>query len=180
MASSGNGALPLLISGDTALAAEQFDRAATRYGQAITQFQSARFAWGLSDAQAGLGGTRFCQGDVGQAAALYAESLDGAQKQHFTHLIASSLLGLAGIAATMDRPRAGARLIGATESLAAFLRAPIFPRDQPVYDRCLAAVRSALGEDQLMAALGIGRDLSLPQAIVEAQTVAELALCHTR
>ena len=52
----------LLMLGDTALAQEQFDRAAAWYEEAIEIFQTTDYPWGLTDARAGLGGVRFCTG----------------------------------------------------------------------------------------------------------------------
>ena len=174
-----DGGLPLhagghnLLYGDIALVQEQFDLAATRYQEAIDQFRIADHAWGLSDAQTGLGHARFCTGNITQAAVLYWESLDRAQDQHFILIVASCLLGLAAVAATSGRPDAGAHLLTATEGLTSSLGAPMFPRDQPILERCLSTLRSALEEEGMAASREIGRSLSVDQVVVEAKVVAE-------
>ena len=69
-------------------------------------------------------------------------------------LMASALLGLAGIAAESGQPETGAHLLGAVEGIAASLGAPIFPRDTPVRDRTLAALTAALGEEPARGGAG--------------------------
>ena len=162
----------LLILGDTALAQEWFDRAASWYGKALEHFQATGYPWGLSDAQAGLGGVRFCLGNLERAATLYRDSLERAQHHGFTMLVISSLFGFAAIAAQSGHPETGAHLLGAAEALAESLGAPIYPRDRPVRDRALAALTAAPGEHQL-GALQAGRALTLEEAIGEARAVAE-------
>ena len=90
-----------------------------------------------------------------------------------TLLVASSLLGLAGVAAASGWPEEGARLLGAAEGRAASLGAPMFPRDQPIRRRCLDALTMAFSEEQLALALNAGRALPAERAIAEARTVAE-------
>jgi hypothetical protein len=107
------------------------------------------------------------------ATTLYAESLDRAYDQHFTHLVASALLGLAGVAATSGRPEVGAHLLGASEGLMEALGAPVFPRDHPVRARCLAALTALLGDARLAAAREAGRTLPVAQAVAAAKAVAE-------
>ena len=165
--------IALLMLGDTALAQEHFDRAADWYEQAIETFQTTGYPWGLSDARAGLGGVRFCLGNLGQAAALYSDSLARAQDWGFTMLVVSPLFGLAAVAAASGQPETGARLVGAAEGIAASMGAPYFPRDNPIRDRALAALTATLGERQLAAAREAGRALTLDQAVAEAKAVAE-------
>ncbi len=108
-----------------------------------------------------------------ESAGLYLDSLNRAQDLGISLLVASALLGLAGIAATSGRAEDGARLLGAADAIVSFLGAPIFPRDQPVRDRCLNALTAALGEERLAAAREPGRTLTVEQAIAQARAVAE-------
>jgi hypothetical protein len=55
---------------------------------------------------------------------------------------------------------------------------PIFPRDEPVRDRCLSALTAALGEERLAAAREAGRTLNIEQAIAQAQDVADTCINH--
>jgi tetratricopeptide (TPR) repeat protein len=167
---------PLLILGDTAMAQEQFDQAAGWYAEAITMIETTGDAWGLSDAQAGLGGVKVCTGHLVQAAALYRESLDRAHDQGFTMLVSTSLLGLAAIAAASGQPETGAHLLGAAEGFAESLGVPIYPRDRPVRDRALAALTATFGDQRLAAAQQAGRALTVEAAIAEAQAVGEAVM----
>jgi predicted ATPase len=162
----------LLILGDTALVQERFDRAERRLEESVALFHDGRHSFGLSDAQAGLGAVRYCTGNYGAAAALYAESFNRARDLGYPLMVASSLIGLAGVAAEVGRPEEGARLLGAAEGIATAIGAPGYPRDRPVRDRVLAALRSALGEDRLSAELEAGHVLSLERAAAEARNVA--------
>ncbi|MGH2614029.1 MAG: LuxR C-terminal-related transcriptional regulator [Thermomicrobiales bacterium] len=175
----------LLILGDTALVQEQFDRAAARYSEALARAPEAGMDWGMSDIQAGLGGASYCRGNMGRAAALYAESLTRAQHalaaeslarvqdRSYTPLVLSALLGLAGMAAETGQPEQGARLFGAAEAITASHGIAIFPRDRPVRERSLSALRRVLGEERLAAAQQPGHSLTIAQAVAKAVALLE-------
>jgi len=167
------GVVPFLTLGDLALAQGQVARAATHYEEAIVLFRAAGSEWGMRDMQAGLAAVRYLTGDLPGAAALYGESLQRSHAMAFWTIVVSALLGLAGVAVDAGQPEVGARLLGATEGFAAFLGATLFTRDDPVYDRVLATLQLALGEEQLAAGREAGRFLSIESAIAEAQAVAQ-------
>jgi hypothetical protein len=106
------------------------------------------------------------------AAPLYVTGFHRARDAEITLLVASALLGLAGLAAECGSPEQGARLLGAAEAMAASFGAPIFPRDQPVRDRCLRALAAVLDEERFAVAREEGHALALGDAIAEAATVA--------
>jgi hypothetical protein len=112
-------------------------------------------------------------GRLEHAAALYLESLAGAQERDIALLVATSLLGLAGVAAEVGRPETGARLFGAAEGIWAFLGASMFPRDRPVSERALAALTQILGEERLIILAEQGRALTIEEAIDAAIAVGE-------
>jgi len=170
---SAHRAFALLILGDTALAQEQFDRASLFYQEAIDRFQEAGYTWGLSDAQAGLAGASFCTGDLVLAAKRYRESLERAWSLGFPMYVASCLLGVAAVAATSGRAEQGAHLLGAAEGMIASLSAPMFPRDQPIRQRGLAALSTALGEERLAGAREAGRIMSIEQVVTDAKALSE-------
>ena len=64
-------------------------------------------------------------------------------------------------------------MLGATDGLAASLGAPVFPRDEPIRDRCLTALTARLGEPHLTTARECGRAMRLDEAIAEANWIAE-------
>jgi predicted ATPase/transcriptional regulator with XRE-family HTH domain len=170
-------AVTLLMLGDIGLAQEQFERAARRCEERLA-CEGLQGVWGPIDAQAGLAGVNFCTGNYVQSAILYRDSLDQAKDLGISLLVASTLLGLAGVAAASDRAEDGARLLGAADAIVTFLGAPIFPRDQPVRDRCLSALTAALGEERLAVAREAGRTLTVEQAIAQAQVVADTCINH--
>jgi predicted ATPase/DNA-binding XRE family transcriptional regulator len=179
-------AVTLLVLGDIALAQEQFELAATRYAMRLNAAQQhdeagehRQTAWGPIDAQAGLAGASYCIGENSRAATLYVDSLDRAWNLGITMLVASSLLGMAGVAAASGWPEEGARLLGAAEGSAASLGAPLFPRDQPIRQRGLDALMTSLGEEPLALALETGRALRLEQAIAEARFVADSVIAQS-
>jgi predicted ATPase/class 3 adenylate cyclase len=165
--------VPFQLLGDTALAREQFDLAAARYAEAIEVAQMVGTVWSAVDAQIGLAAVNYCTGNAVRAAALYINNLHRAQDVGVKSLVASALLGLAGVAAELGRPEEGAHLLGAAEGSAASLDAPIFPRDRPVRDRAVAMLTAALGEHQLASAREAGRALTVESAISEAQAVVQ-------
>jgi predicted ATPase/transcriptional regulator with XRE-family HTH domain len=167
--------LALLVLGHTALAQEQFDRAARRYEESLARFQ-AGFLWGPIDAMTGLAAVHYCTGDLARAAALYVDGLDRARDRGIALLLASALLGLAGVAATSGQPATGACLLGAAEGILASLAAPIRPRDQPVRERGLAAMTAGLGEEQLAVALAAGRALTVDEAVAQARAVGDAVM----
>ncbi len=91
-------------------------------------------------------------------------------------MVASVLTGLAGVAAAIGQPEKGARLLGAAEAIRSALDAPMAPRDQPVLERAIAALTTALGSERLSAAREAGRGLNLDAAVAEAETIAEAIL----
>ena len=114
-----------------------------------------------------------CTGNAERAATLYQDSLDRARDVGATVLVGSVLLGLAAVAAASGLPEDGAQLLGAAGGIAERMHAPLFPRDQPVRNRCLAALTTALGPEKLVVACEAGRALSVEAAMEMAQTVAE-------
>jgi predicted ATPase/DNA-binding XRE family transcriptional regulator len=167
------GVVPFVTQGDLALAQGQFARAATEYEQGLELFRAANSEWGVRDMQAGLAAVRYCTGDVTQAAALYRESLQQSHILAFWPLVVSALHGLVGVAAETGQPEVGGRLLGAAEGISTSMGSSMFVRDHLVHDRALAALRFALGEEQLASARETGRDLSIEAAVAEALAVTQ-------
>jgi predicted ATPase/DNA-binding XRE family transcriptional regulator len=165
-----------LVLGDTALAQEQFDLAAMRYQEALDPHTPSVNVWGLIDAQAGLAGISYCRGDLARAAALYVDSLGLARDLGIASLVASALLGLAGVAAASGHADDGAHLLGVAEGIAVSLGSPLFSRDRPILDRALAALTAVLGKEGLEVALEVGRDLAVEEAIARAMAIGEAAI----
>ena len=169
----------LLLLGGVALVQEQFDRAARWNTASLELFQEVGNDWGIGEAQASLGAVNYCTENYGRAAVLYSASLGRARALRHPLMVGSSLHGLAGVAAATGQPAAGARLLGAAEGILSSLGAPIYPRDQPIRARALAALTAALGEERLAVAREAGRALTLEAASAEAQTVAAAVIASS-
>jgi tetratricopeptide (TPR) repeat protein len=162
----------LLVLGNLDIIQERFDRAAKREAMAIKYFVRTGNDWGVGEAHSALGAALFCNGDYGPAASHYAESLRWARDLVHPLLVASSLTGLAGIAAATGNPEQGARLLGASEAVRTSLEAPIAPRDEPVRNRTLAALRAVIEPERLSFEKDAGRTLGLEVAAAEGETIA--------
>jgi predicted ATPase len=161
----------------TLVAQGHFDSAAVLLAEAVALLRAADYAWALSHALAGLGGVYLVQGAIESAATCFAEGLDLAWSIPDPRIVASILLGIAGMAATRDRAEVGTRLLGAAEMISTSIGTPFAPFDRIIHDRALAALTPALEEARLTAARKAGRTLSLAAAISEGATIARATDC---
>jgi predicted ATPase/transcriptional regulator with XRE-family HTH domain len=169
------GVVPFFNLGDLALAQGQLARAQCEYEEAIALFQQADNDWGLRDVQAGLGHVHYGMRQIAQAAACYTESVRHAAANHYQPLIASSLIGLAGVAAASGRPEIGSSLLGTAEQSARTLGMPIFTRDLAVRDHVLATLATRLGDMRFQDARHAGVASDLAGAVELALEVAARA-----
>jgi hypothetical protein len=105
------------------------------------------------------------RGQVAQAKSLFDEALTVLRRDAFKQWMPGTLAGLAGVAATEGHLEHAARLLAAAQSLVAALDAEWEPEERAEYERHLAAVRAALGDDRFAAAWEKGCALSLEEAI---------------
>jgi predicted ATPase/class 3 adenylate cyclase/Tfp pilus assembly protein PilF len=120
-----------------------------------------------------LGDLDLDQGDPASAQALYREALAIGRELGERLRIAFSLEGLAAAVAALGNAPRAARIWGAAERLRSEAGSPLPPKDQPYYDRRVAAARAALGDNAVFdRAWQEGRALPLEQAM-------ELALKET-
>jgi DNA-binding NarL/FixJ family response regulator len=94
--------------------------------------------------------------------------------------VLSALLGVAGIGTEIGQPEQGARLFGAAEAITASHRIAIFPRDRPVREHSVRALRRALGEERFTAAQEPGHSLTITQAVAEALALLEAIASRLR
>jgi non-specific serine/threonine protein kinase len=78
------------------------------------------------------------------------------------------LEGLAGVAATQEKPERAAQLLGAAERLHDAMGAPVLPLFRPQYERTLSTTRAQLSEAQFAAARAEGRAMTFEQAVAHA------------
>lgn len=120
-----------------------------------------------------LGRIARLEGDHAAARSRHAKGLRLFREAGDRRGIGYSLAGLAALAAAAGDGERAARLSGAVASLeevlGSFLEAPL----QIEYDRALAGVEQALGEDDFAAAVEEGRTLGLEEAIDDALDPAD-------
>jgi hypothetical protein len=107
------------------------------------------------------------QGDTRRATELLHESLWLAWQARRLRTIAYVLEGLAEVAWLERRADAAARLYGAAAALRERAHALILPYDSAGYDRTVAEVRTALGEEAFTAAWEAGRSTPLEHLIAD-------------
>jgi predicted ATPase/class 3 adenylate cyclase/Tfp pilus assembly protein PilF len=119
---------------------------------------------GLSLSLHALGGLALDRGEREAARALCGESLTIRHELGDKAGIAASLEGLACVAGTHDKPARAARLFGAASALRDAIGAPLTSPDRTEYERRVAAVRTALGDEAFAAAWAAGAAMTLEQA----------------
>jgi predicted ATPase len=124
---------------------------------------------------ANLGEIAARQGDSMQAIVRYTRSLALSQKLGAKEGIAVCLEGLASMSAMRGQPVPAARLWGAAEALRESIGAARQQVWRDRYDRAVAAARAEAGPAPFDAVWAAGRELSLDQAIAEANTVGSAA-----
>ena len=106
--------------------------------------------------------------DYDRAAALLEEGVTISQLIGDRANLAYCLEGLAAVAAARGDNERSARLVGAAEALHEAVGVPVYlyyRRYRALYERTLAAVRSALGAEAFEAARAEGRAMSFEQAV---------------
>jgi len=135
-------------------------------------------AWSLS----ALGYAALRQNDGQRTAALFAESLALCRELSEPHGIASCLAGLAEVAEASGLLERAAQLLGATQALLAASGRHLEHTEQDLigyipitsqaeFERHVATVRAALGEEAFAAAWAVGQAMLLEQAVADALTI---------
>lgn len=116
-------------------------------------------------------------GELAQARAHFAESLATARKLGIREVVVESLHGLATLAASEGEFGWAGAFIGVAQREGDF-GYRLEDRDQPRYERTIADIRGALGDDGMEKALAAGRAMSLDSAVryLEVGAVAERPL----
>jgi tetratricopeptide (TPR) repeat protein len=118
-----------------------------------------------------LGRVAHARGEAERALAALRESVVTFERLGDLFGVASALEGLAVVLSDRSESEA-ARLFAAAAALRERTGTPREASDQLVYDRHLAATRSALGDDAFKAAWAAGAVMPLEQAVAEAVEAA--------
>jgi non-specific serine/threonine protein kinase len=146
----------------------EYAQAAALHDESLAVFQELGDKLGIGQALGFLGHDAREQGDYGRARRLYRESL-GARRALLDKVgVAYSFEGMAALAAAEGQPLRAARLLGAAHCLREVIGTPVEQIDRAAYDRMVAEVHTALGEEAFEATWATGRAMSLEEAIVDA------------
>jgi hypothetical protein len=142
-------------------------RARRLYGEALSQFRESGARANDPEVLNSLALVAREQGDVQTAQSLLAQGLR--QCHLIPHIpVQESAIGLermAGVAAIQGQAERAARLFGASHALRLRFGNPIWPVIRPLYERDLAAVREALGDERFAEEWEKGQAMTLERAI---------------
>ena len=120
---------------------------------------------GVAHCLAHLGRLASNEGDHSAARALHEEALAIWRELGERRSIAESLEAFAPVFMAEGQSELAARLLGAADALREATRAPLPPFQRDQYDREVAAVRAALGEETFAAAWAEGRTMATEDAV---------------
>ncbi|HWQ12101.1 MAG TPA: tetratricopeptide repeat protein, partial [Roseiflexaceae bacterium] len=155
--------------GEVARCEGDYRRAARFYEESLASFRELGSTSGdIARSIHNLGYVAHAQGDEDQARACFTESLRLFQERGSKRGIVECIAGVAGVVSAQGQVERAARLLGAAAAHFEAIGAAMWPADRIEYERTVAAVRAVLGEAAFAAAWGVGRALTLEQAIAEA------------
>jgi DNA-binding CsgD family transcriptional regulator len=146
-------------------------QAAARYEEALTLGREHRVDWIVPQMLLGLARTTLELHDYQRAAGFLQESLQLGSARGNTVDVIETMEGLAELAAATGHVAQAARLFGAADRLREEIAMPQLPDEIVRLDPALRALRAAMGEDGVAAAMAEGRALSSREAIAEALAV---------
>ncbi|HEY7036482.1 MAG TPA: LuxR C-terminal-related transcriptional regulator [Thermomicrobiales bacterium] len=146
----------------------QFTQPAMYSQRARELFRSVGSAGGMALADLNLAFVARDDGDLERAARLFHDTLSTLWHEDQHRHLPDTLQGVAELARLAGQPARAALLSGATEAFretTGLAHTNPTPRD---YERMVASMRTALGNDAFQAAWAAGRALSLEQTVAEA------------
>jgi predicted ATPase/class 3 adenylate cyclase len=150
------------------------ERARAIFEEGLAFFRELKETFGIAFSLSNLGILAWSERNYDRAEALFRESLELRRDIGDKRGIATSLIGLAVAALGQGQMRRAATLFGAAEALRETIDVtpPPFIRDD--YDRLVADLRTALGEEEFRKTWNQGRSLPFEQAIVSALATAPI------
>jgi tetratricopeptide (TPR) repeat protein len=142
------------------------------FDEALAHAREIGYRVGEAAALRRLGLAALDRGDAAQALLLLGESLRIVRSTGDVEEMAGVLDGIVRVVASTSPERA-ARMCGMVATLRETRGTARPPAEQAPYERAVAAIRRALGEQEFAAAVAAGSALPLEEAIVEALAVAD-------
>jgi len=161
--------------GELAIRRSQYARANGLLQESLSLTRRLGEKWGLAITLGSLGWVALRQRDWTAMRQRLRDSLDVRMESGDRGGMAWCLEKLAEAASLQGQLRQAARAYGAAAALRAPVKSVIDPADQPEYERNLAAMRTALGEEAFAAAWAEGSAMPLEQAVEYALAEPDLA-----
>lgn len=149
--------------GDVARQRGDLARAADHYQAALPLLQEARARSEIPAVLHNLGHIFLAQGDVTQAASVFAEGLELHRAVGNRMGMVECLIGLASSDLAIDQNHRAVILLGAVDALRAALNVPLFAAEQVIYQRAVELSRLRLDADAWHAAYAVGQSTPLNQ-----------------
>jgi predicted ATPase/DNA-binding SARP family transcriptional activator len=146
------------------------DRAADLHAEALALAEQVGDRRLASVALTNLGLTALARKDYPAARSFHARSLEHAEAIGERRSIAECLEEMAGVDAAAGLARRAAVLFGASQALREAIGSPIIGPDLARFQQSVAAVRTALGEQEFTAAQRRGREMPEAEAIALARS----------
>jgi tetratricopeptide (TPR) repeat protein len=161
----------LVSKGEVERCLNHEDRAREDFTEALALYRQTTDTSGASWAMHNLGHVALRTENSQEAVALFVEALRERSTRRQIGDAASSLAGLASVAAQLGNLGLAARHFGSVDGLLSASHTVLAPVDDLVYRRDVAKVKARMGEKAYSAAWSVGKALTLDEAVSEAVQV---------
>jgi predicted ATPase/DNA-binding XRE family transcriptional regulator len=144
------------------------DRARENFTEALALYRQTTDFSGVAWATHNLGHLALRGGQCQRGAALFVEALRERYRRHQIGDVASSLAGLASVAAQLGKSGLAARHFGSVDGLLTTFHMVLTPVDELTYRRDVAKVKIELGENAYDSAWSEGNGLTYDEAVSDA------------
>ena len=158
-------AISLNNLGEVAQLHRDNEGAAALFAESLSIFREVGDKRNIATLLNNLGNLARYGGDLEQAKSLHTESLALLKEVGEKASIAFCMEGLAGVALAQGQPERAAKLFGGAEALRKALDTPLPPARLTDYDRDMAEVRAAMGEESFSSVWLEGQAMTLEQAL---------------
>jgi predicted ATPase/DNA-binding CsgD family transcriptional regulator len=173
-------AMALNYTGDLARCLGDYAPARQAYEESMAMLREVDAERDLASVMHNLGHSLLHLGQVEPARALFEQSLASHQVPQNREGLAECLIGFAALAILDDQLAEGARLLAAATAHARQHVTSRWAATRLEHEHYVELARSGLGETQFQAAQEAGQNLSLEQAVAEAQALAQRAAAARR
>ncbi len=166
-------AMALNYAGDLARCLGDHSRAQRAYEESMALLRDLDADRDLASVLNNLGHALLHLGRAERAQELFERSLVSHQAQQNRNGLAECLIGFAALAILNDRPATGVRLLAAAAGHGGQHITSEWAATRLEFEDYLDQARSAMSESRFLAEQEAGRDLTLEQAVTEAQALAQ-------